>query len=235
MTQTSNNNHEEKIKLSLTYSEIQQLEKMKHLNSIKGKRGALHYLLHEKYTVESVSYEQDFLKKLIDFFNKRISIQEFNIFFADIAKEKKNNTILFFDSLFLVQEAGETTRKSYSIAEADKNRLDQIVSCLKASNVLKTKVTQSTVIRALLQNFEVYHALSDNECIEKLTVFKEKLKEMSNIFARAETDCLIGEIIKKYPAISEEFQEHNAYIGQLYEMSDYVTNFINAIKQKQGE
>lgn len=229
------NNREVKIKLSLTDTEIQKLERLKNLETIKGKRGALHYLLHERFTTEKIPYEKEFLEKVADFFNKKISGEEFNAFILEAANTKKSEMMLLFDSLFFQPQAGEVIRKSYSISDKDKERLDQIVLSLKENNISKRNISQSTVIRLLLQNFEVYQEMSDAECIQKLIAFQNKLNELTSFYSRAEFDCLIGEIIKKYPAISKEFQEHNAYIGQLYEMSDYVTNFINAIKQKQGE
>lgn len=91
------------------------------------------------------------------------------------------------------------------------------------------------VIRLLLQNFEVYQEMSDDVCIRKLITFKSKLEELTNAYGKAESDCLIEEIIKKYPVFSSEFEEHLNYTDQLYEMSIYLTDFISKIKQNQGE
>lgn len=234
MSQTSKNNYDEKIKLSLTETEIQKLEKMKHLNGITGKRGALHYLLHERFTMEDVPYEKEFLLKVVDLFNKKISDDEFSVFVSEIAKNKKSEMILLFDNLFL-QNTENTIRKSYGIAKSDKKRLDDIVSSLKNNKLSKRNITQSTVIRLLLQDFEIYQEMKDQECIDKLTAFNKKLEEMLNIFGRAKNDCLIDEIIKKYSAVSEEFAAHIACIEQLNEMSIYTTDFINKIQQKEGE
>lgn len=227
-------NREEKIKLSLTYSEIQKLEKLKNLTQIKGKRGALHYLLHERYTTEKVDYEKEFIEKVADFSNKKISVEEFNLFISEIAKNKKSQMILFFDSLLYQHPTAEIVRKSYSISKQDKKILDDIVSSLKENNISKRNVTQSTVIRLLLQGFEVYQAMSSAECIGKLTAFQEKLTELINIYGRAEFDCLISEIVKKYSDISNEFEIHVNYIAQLYEINTYVIDFIDKIQQKEG-
>lgn len=229
------NNREVKIKLSLTYTEIQKLERLKNLETIKGKRGALHYLLHERYTTEKIPYEKEFLEKVADFFNKKISGEEFNAFILEAANTKKSEMMLLFDSLFFQPQAGEVIRKSYSISDNDKERLDQIVLSLKENNLSKRNISQSTVIRLLLQNFEVYQEMSDAECIQKLIAFQNKLNELTSFYSRAESVCLIDEIIKKYPAVSREFETHCSYIDQLYEMNIYLADFINKIRQQKGE
>ena len=154
---------------------------------------------------------------------------------SEIAKNKKSQMILFFDSLLYQHPTAEIVRKSYSISKQDKKILDDIVSSLKENNISKRNVTQSTVIRLLLQGFEVCQAMSSAECIEKLTTFQEKLTELINIYGRAEFDCLISEIVKKYSDISNEFEIHVSYIAQLYEINTYVIDFINKIQQKEGK
>lgn len=236
MSQKTKIIHEEdKIKLSLTDTEIQKLEKLKNLDKIKGKKGALHYLLHERFTTEDVPYEKEFLLAVVNFFNKKISDDEFAQFVSEIAKNKKSETILLFDNLFLQKSTEKTIRKSYSIAKSDKQILDDIVRSLKNNNLSKRNITQSTVIRLLLQHFEIYQEMKKEECIEKLQKFQEKLAELRNLFGQAEFDCLIEEIIKKYAAVSKEFAMQIYYIEQLYEMDTYVSDFINKIQQQKGE
>lgn len=232
---TNKDNNEEKIKLSLTDTEIHKLEKLKNLDKIKGKRGALHYLLHERFTTEDVPYEKDFLLNVVNFFNKKISDDEFTQFVSEIAKNKKSEMILLFDNLFLQKPTENIIRKSYSISKTDKKRLDDIVLSLKNNNLSKKNITQSTVIRLLLQDFEVYQEMTKEECIKKLQTFQEKLDELTTMYWQAESNCLIDEIIKKYPAVSEEFAMQTAYVEQINEMSIYVRDFINKIQQEKGE
>lgn len=205
-----------KIKLDLNREEEQKLQKLKSLKKFTSLPETFHYLLHSRTVLGN---SKDALTAFKVFFVKN---QE-TVFPSSTNELSEQQNLVLFSFQVGLQEKAKTEnqkRKTYDIFPGDRMLVDKIKKEVKV--LFGKSVSDTVVFKTLLSRLSIPNELSNEECIQYLETFKQKLNDVSSFCWELKEKFFVDDIIEKYRKELEEEFKKSLYTEQISVIDLYI-------------
>lgn len=219
-----------KIKLDLQPWEQQKLQKLKRLKKFTSLPETFHYLLHSKTVLGNSKDIREVLKECFT------DHRECNNFLQDTSETAERALLLLQISWNKNGKTETRKRTTYDIFPSDRILVDNIKKYVKSR--YQKSVSDTVVFKTLLSRLHIPNELSNEECVQYLETFKQKLNDVSSFYWELKERFFIHDITEKYRKELEEVLKKSfssmetisiidLYIDMAVEQIDYALELIS--------